>query len=37
LAEAKSCDEHIGFADLSRLEIHPLDRVAGVIDLYALA
>src|SRR5215475_5650074 len=37
LAEAKSRDEHISFADLSRLEIHPLDRVASVIDLYAFA
>ena len=37
LAEAKSRDEHLGFADLAGLELDPLDRIAGVIDLHAFA
>src|SRR5580658_2540400 len=37
LAEAKTGDEHPGFAHLTGAQIHPLDRIAGVVDLDALA
>ncbi len=37
LAEAQTGDKDPGATDLPRLELHPLDRVACVIDLHALA
>jgi hypothetical protein len=37
MAKAQARDEHPGFADLTRLDLDPLDRIAGVIDLDALA
>ncbi|MGH8306136.1 MAG: hypothetical protein ACRETG_11045, partial [Steroidobacteraceae bacterium] len=32
LAKAQRRDEHVGLADLSRLHLDPLERIAGVID-----
>jgi len=37
LAEAQSCDKDPRFADLARLDLHPLDRIAGVVDFHSLA
>ena len=37
LAEAQAGDKDPGFTDLARLELHPFDRIPGVIDLDALA
>jgi len=37
LTEAEAGHEHPGFADLAGLDLDPLDRIAGVIDLDAFA
>ena len=37
LAEAQAGHEHVSFVDLAGLDVVPLDRIAGVVDLDALA
>ena len=37
LTEAEAGDEDIRLVDLARLQIHPLDRIAGVIHFHAFA
>jgi hypothetical protein len=37
LTEAKTCNKDVGFADLARLQVDPVDGVTGVVDFYALA
>jgi hypothetical protein len=36
VTEAQSRDKHVGLADLTGLQLQPLDRIAGVINFYAL-
>ena len=36
LTEAQAGHEHVGFVDLAGLDVVPLDRVAGIVDLDAL-
>jgi hypothetical protein len=37
LTEAEPGDEHVGFMDLTGLDLVPLDRIAGIIDFNAFA
>ena len=37
LTEAETGYEHPGLADLPALDLDPLDRIAGVVDLHAFA